>query len=223
VALSVVCPNCDAKLRLRDELAGRTVKCSACGEPIDVPEDRQPAEGARGRPKRQASREPEKGGLGVVLWLLGGVALLLAIGIVFGVVRVYKWANAESTNLPAIVKATDPSSADPPRKPAPMLDERKTLQPGTEWSREVTSQFGGALPFRISSQGPFSLTVVNKRGYDAARSKAAIDKNDVLLTADSKGTEYEDRVTLPGGRSYFIIANKSTNAAEIHLECFPRY
>jgi hypothetical protein len=203
------------------------VKCSACGKLIDVPEEPRPAEGNtagnRKRPKRQVPRELEQGNLGWLLWTLCGAAVLVAIGIAIGLVLLYKWVNAESTNLPPIVKPTVSPSTEPPPKPAPILDERKSVPPGAEWSREVTSQFGGALPFRITSQGPFSVTVVTKRGYEAGRNKAPVQKKDVLLTAESKGNEYEDRVTLPGGQSYFIIANKSMNAAEIHLQCFPRY
>jgi hypothetical protein len=223
----VVCPKCDAKLRLREESAGRQVKCAACGKLIDVPADPRPAEssgaGDRKRPIRQAPLEQEQGNFGWLLWLLGGAAVLLAIGIAIGAVLLHKWVNAESANLPPIVKPTVYPSTEPPPKPAPILDERKSVPPGAEWSREVTSQFGGALPFRITSQGPFAVRVVTKRAYEAARNKAPVQKQDVLLTADSKDNEYEARVTLPGGKSYFIIQNKSTNAAELHLQCFPRY
>lgn len=54
MAISVVCPACNKKLKARDDLAGKRVKCPACQQPVLVPAmqpvatvqiDRTPAEG----------------------------------------------------------------------------------------------------------------------------------------------------------------------------------
>lgn len=34
---SISCPNCEAKLRVREEMAGKSVKCPRCAETITVP------------------------------------------------------------------------------------------------------------------------------------------------------------------------------------------
>jgi hypothetical protein len=112
------------------------------------------------------------------------------------------------------------ASASPAR---PFLDQTKTVPPQLEWTREVTSRSGGAISFRVESQGPFAITVVTDRAIKAMQSgdRKPIDKSDVLLTADSNSPSYEGKVTLPAGSSWFIIENRSEKAVEFHLQCFP--
>jgi hypothetical protein len=108
------------------------------------------------------------------------------------------------------------------RKPA-FLDQKKEVGPRLEWSREVTAKSGGVIEFRVSSPGPFAVTVVTAKGYQAAQGSGGkkVAREDVLLTADCKGTAYDGKVTLPAGSSYFIIENQTDKNAEIRLECFP--
>jgi predicted Zn finger-like uncharacterized protein len=39
MAISFTCPSCESDLRLKDELAGRKVKCPRCGDVIAIPAD----------------------------------------------------------------------------------------------------------------------------------------------------------------------------------------
>jgi uncharacterized paraquat-inducible protein A len=39
MAITVTCPNCDYELRLRDELAGKKIRCPKCQGSLQVPED----------------------------------------------------------------------------------------------------------------------------------------------------------------------------------------
>jgi hypothetical protein len=105
----------------------------------------------------------------------------------------------------------------------PFLNEKKELEPRQEWNREVISRSGGTISFRVASQGPFAVTVVTAKGYQALKGDdpKALDKADVLLTVDSKGPTHEGKVTLPAGSSYFIIENQADKKAEVHLQCFP--
>jgi hypothetical protein len=103
------------------------------------------------------------------------------------------------------------------------LDEKKEVGPRLEWNREVTARSGGMISFRVTSQGPFAVTVVTEKGYKALQGgdKNAFDKRDVLLTVDSKEPSHEGKVTLPAGSSYFIIENQTDKKMELHLQCFP--
>jgi hypothetical protein len=103
------------------------------------------------------------------------------------------------------------------------MDEKKEIPPHLEWNREVVSRSGGAIKFRVTSQGPFAVTVVTDKGYKAmmAKNKGGFTKTDILLTVDSKENTYEGKVTIPAGSSYFIIENQSDKKVEFHLECFP--
>jgi hypothetical protein len=49
----------------------------------------------------------------------------------------------------------------------PFLDEKKQVPAHLEWNREVTSRTGGTITFRVTSQGPFAVTVVTGKGYQA--------------------------------------------------------
>jgi hypothetical protein len=102
------------------------------------------------------------------------------------------------------------------------LDQKKEIGSHLEWNREVTSKSGGTITFRVESQGPFGVTVVNDKGYKAIQGNKSkgFSKEDVLLTADSKESTYEGKVTLPPGSSWFIIENGTNKNAELHLQCF---
>ena len=117
-------------------------------------------------------------------------------------------------------------SAPPDAKPVtagkPFLDEKKQIAPRKEWNREVTSRTGGKITFRVTSEGPFAVTVVTGNGYKAMKSgdKQAFNKTDVRLTHDSPTPSHEAQVIRPAGSSYFIIENQATKPATIHIECF---
>jgi hypothetical protein len=87
----------------------------------------------------------------------------------------------------------------------------------------VSARKGGTISFRVSSQGPFGVTVITEKGYKWLRSRErkGLNKADVLLTVDSKALTYEGKVALPAGSSYFIIENQTDKKVEVHLQCFP--
>ena len=41
--IEVTCPECDKELRLKDELAGKKVKCPGCAEVLAVPSGEKPS------------------------------------------------------------------------------------------------------------------------------------------------------------------------------------
>jgi hypothetical protein len=47
MAISVACPSCERELKLKEELAGRKIKCPGCGEPILVPDADEEADDER--------------------------------------------------------------------------------------------------------------------------------------------------------------------------------
>ncbi len=103
------------------------------------------------------------------------------------------------------------------------LDQKKEVGPKLEWAREVTAKKEGTITFRVTSQGPFGVTVVTDKGYKALQGadRKALKKEDILLTEDSKEPTLEGKVTLPAGSSWFIIENRTDKKAEIQLQCFP--
>jgi hypothetical protein len=127
---------------------------------------------------------------------------------------------------PSPVKKTTAAGgpATGPRSPArPFLDQKKAVPPRREWTREVTSRNGGAIAFRVESQGPFAITIVTDRAIKAMQSgdRKPIDRSEILLTADANGPSHEGKVTLPVGSSWFILENRSEKPVEFHLQCSP--
>jgi hypothetical protein len=102
------------------------------------------------------------------------------------------------------------------------LDQKKETPAGLEWNHEVASRNGGAMSFRVDSQGPFSVTIITGQGYQALMSGGRKPlPSDVLLTTDSQGPTFEGKAQLPAGSSWFIIANRAKKAVEFRLQCFP--
>jgi hypothetical protein len=102
------------------------------------------------------------------------------------------------------------------------MDAKRQVPPRLEWNRDILSRSGGTLTFRVTSQGPFAVTVVTDKGYQSLQggSQQAFDKRELLLTLDSRETSMEGRVTVPAGRSWFIIENQTNKNVEMHLQCF---
>jgi hypothetical protein len=104
----------------------------------------------------------------------------------------------------------------------PFLDQKKLVPKGLEWSREVTSRRGGTIAFRVTSRGPFAVTVVADKAFQAIKSgnRSAMTKEDILLTVDSQNPVLDGKVTMPSGSSWFILKNDSDQDAEFQLQCF---
>jgi hypothetical protein len=100
------------------------------------------------------------------------------------------------------------------------LDQKTQIGPRLKWNREVTSTSGETITFRVTSQGPFRVTVVTDKGYKAVQggSRKTLNQEDVLLTIYSKGSTYEGWVMLPPGSSWFIIENQTDKNVELHLQ-----
>jgi hypothetical protein len=103
---------------------------------------------------------------------------------------------------------------------AAFLDAKKQVPSRREWNKEVGSRQGGAISFRVTSQGPFAVTVITDRGRKALLGGGKMMREDGLFTIDSKAPTFEGKVMLPPGSSWFIIENQANQTVEIHLECF---
>src|SRR4051794_37619295 len=63
MTIAFSCPSCEHRLKVRDELVGRKVKCPSCGGGVVVPADeeaKQAAAPAAARPGRPARDEPDE-------------------------------------------------------------------------------------------------------------------------------------------------------------------
>jgi hypothetical protein len=107
MAISVECSACGQSYRLKDEMAGRKIRCKACQTPIEVPlseteeewgETSWPATGAgRGGASRKTKAVPKKSGNGKsVLIVVGSVAgLVLLVALVWGLLKFLPSGNTQ--------------------------------------------------------------------------------------------------------------------------------
>jgi hypothetical protein len=114
---------------------------------------------------------------------------------------------------------TGDGGGSPGKGKKPFLDATFDVPSGKEWNKDVIARKGGTISFRVTSQGPFAVTVVTDKGRKALMSGGKVDKADILLTENSKEAMFEGKVTLPAGKSWFIIENQTKKSAKIRLEC----
>lgn len=85
--IGVVCRSCDRSIKVKDDLAGRRVKCPGCGKLLAIPDeevddrplrkrDRDREEEENDRPRRRNGNERSKRGLIIGLSLGGGVLVV---------------------------------------------------------------------------------------------------------------------------------------------------
>jgi hypothetical protein len=90
MSIAVVCRACDRSVNVKDDLAGRKIKCPGCGKVLAVPDEevdeeprrkrnRDREEDEEDRPRRKAGKKKGKKGLIIGLSVGGGV---LAVGLV---------------------------------------------------------------------------------------------------------------------------------------------
>ena len=49
------------------------------------------------------------------------------------------------------------------------LDDKRVVGPHVEWNREVSTRTGGTILCRVSSAGPFAVTVITGQAYKRSR------------------------------------------------------
>jgi hypothetical protein len=141
-----------------------------------------------------------------------------------GVTVLFARCGSQSPEEARGTRPASPTSSSTDGGPAPraFLDEKRTIPAGKEWVRDITSGGGGTFTFRVSSQGPFSVSVLKDDAYRAlvGGTGGAINPDDVLLTIDSPEPELEQPLTVGPGATWFIIQNQTDREVELHLQCF---
>ncbi len=123
MSISVICPGCDKKYRVKGEMAGKRIKCRACSQVVTIPgELRSGTNTASLAPKKSTRAGTPKSRKSAPSYLVGliggGVFLGLVVGIVLLLNRSDKTsvpntvANTQSTSLVQSEPATDAVEAE---------------------------------------------------------------------------------------------------------------
>src|SRR5438128_2293503 len=127
MAIAFACPECEHDLKVKEQLAGRRIRCPECGEVVAVPEgDTAITEGPsrRGdqvdRPRKKKKKKKSSKGL---LVGLGVAAVLLAVGAVVLIVVVNQGDGDVNKQAKGDQKKIEPAFAadrfQPPPQPPP--------------------------------------------------------------------------------------------------------
>ena len=150
MAISLSCPSCDKTLKVKDELAGRKVKCPGCGEAVPVPAGDEaavvaaeklprgkplPVEDEEDRPRKK--KKKKKSNLG--LWIGvggGGLALLLLIGCGIGAFFYFKTPGEKKLDDQAKAKPEPKREDDGKIVPPPPPPQKEGRGTGIYGARE---------------------------------------------------------------------------------------
>jgi hypothetical protein len=140
MAIALSCPSCVQALKVKDELAGRKIKCPKCGGVIPVPgkkdgsetritakkprnppveEDEEPEEGERPKKKKKKKAKSNRGL--VIGSAIGGVVLILVVVLFLFLPRGEEKKVAQVNRAPAkpAVQKEDPKPDPEPTPKAP--------------------------------------------------------------------------------------------------------
>jgi hypothetical protein len=136
MAIALTCAECERDLRVKDELAGRKIKCPECGGVIAVPAGRRTSAVAAGAPAKSPKPPPEydddedrprkkkkkkKSNKGLLIGLIIGGVLLLGGGIVL-IIVLTRGGDDNKTQAKGDKKQFQPA-------PMPMPDANKPFEP----------------------------------------------------------------------------------------------
>jgi DNA-directed RNA polymerase subunit M/transcription elongation factor TFIIS len=122
--MQFTCPECDQKLKLADTLAGKKTKCPECGKSINVPgkstalkKNMPAAKKARQRAEdddESAVEEPaKKGGMGLILGLVGCAVLLVCLVFPAGGFGVWFFGFRKPAEVQQVKKDDEKPKDDP--------------------------------------------------------------------------------------------------------------
>jgi DNA-directed RNA polymerase subunit M/transcription elongation factor TFIIS len=152
MAIALSCPGCVQALKVKDELAGRKIKCPKCGTVIPVPEKRagkdervmakaprtesieeddEPQEEKRPKKKKKKKAKSNRGVL--IGAAVGGVVLILIVVLIL-------MLPGGGDKAKVVQKRPEPEPAQPQQAAvAPPDEDRKAPVGGLARSREVTT------------------------------------------------------------------------------------
>lgn len=128
MAIDIFCEECSTPGRVKDELAGKKIKCKSCGAVIRVPDDEPLEEAPVARaPRKPAKRSPAKnssgGGSPAVAIVAGVVGLALVAGVAVFLMSKRNPAGANAAG-DAPVAAGQPATAAPQANATPAAGVR---------------------------------------------------------------------------------------------------
>jgi hypothetical protein len=180
MSIAVVCESCERSVKVKDDLAGRKIKCPGCGKVLAVPDeevDERPArkrsrereEDEEGRPRRKGGNKKSKKGLIIGLSVGGGVLTVGLVILFFVLLGSRDNPNATEENFDKIKRGTSQEEVE------------KLLGKGDKVSKDVLDKALHAPP---SKEPPIKGGKIGAQYY---RWKNKTDTIFLLITLPGEG------------------------------------
>jgi predicted Zn finger-like uncharacterized protein len=159
MAIPFSCPSCAGELKVRDELAGRKVKCPKCGEVIPVPEEESEEEQEQeDRPrKKKKKKRKNKSNTAVIVGIILGV-LLVGGGVAIVVAVTGGKKDEPQAKAPPPVEKKEIFKFEKPRKGAKDLisavARRLEITEVNNWFRQLGISYQTVASASTSGKGP---------------------------------------------------------------------
>jgi hypothetical protein len=203
--MNVTCPKCSKQLKVKDEWAGRTLKCPACTNTFKATATPAPVAGKPSQPPAKLKKEATKPGIAInggAIALWGGLALIpiIVLLVIFGPIRVKKHWDANQQKVEGDVTdvidfalrcEASTSGTWNPRKSgqSPTVVEMRCLPDIFRLSPAQTVKFDG-----ITSNGKFEGTY----NFETGEVDATLKLGGITLPSGIHADE--EGVVLPGGQ-----------------------
>jgi hypothetical protein len=230
VAISFACPSCEHRLKVKDELAGRKVKCPGCGNGVSVPADEEDEEApaAKDPPSRKAregfsdeerprkKKKKKKANKGLVIGLAAGAIVLVALVVVL--VIVFSRPNSQSHKGPGdenVVQNPPPKQEPPQQMPAPPQPHPEQRPAGFANRGEDQAVMNDMRQIGIFYN---QYLITNPRGPQDSKAFA----NEIRRDAPRIAKALDNRVyrLLPGARragNMLVAYDEPGNSAGMHV------
>jgi len=168
MAISFTCPSCDSELKLKDELAGRKVKCPRCGDVVVVPAEEEEESRAEESRKKKKKKRKKKGSTALIAGIAIGVLLLVGggIAIVFAVTRGKEpERQAKAPAPPPKQEQPQPQFEPKPRKGKDLISAIARRMESSEvnnWFHQLGLAYQTVATANTSGRGPANFNELGR-------------------------------------------------------------
>jgi hypothetical protein len=105
----------------------------------------------------------------------------------------------------------------------PTLDDLVTVGPKQMWCRGIEARHAGKILYAVDSHGPFTIMLVNERGYRAVvatKDYRAIRRSDVIQMKSVSAASCHSSAMISPGSTVFLIWNDTGQTNQIRFRCW---
>jgi hypothetical protein len=207
MAIPLTCPSCDHEFKVKDELAGKRIKCPKCKEAMKVQsaeDEREPEE--EERPKKKKKKKGKKDNRVLIGSVIGGGVIIVVAILVFVLTR---GSNADQNQNKIVQKKGGKPAPVPVAKAEEPDEEPKPAKKGPASS-------AGRIRDRIEIENTMKQIGIAYNQFEALNNRGPSDIKELGLNVAKMNEMLTDKTitfiwninsrSFPDGKSNTIIA-----------------